>query len=157
VEFLSRGAKDVLGGPAHFGDPRIEKYLNVSCAAFGFEEVCNARGRMVAEELAKRFFVVGDAVLPEENQEIRRSETGERGLCKMWIRREKILWFGVKVGEIATTAAGNQDFFADAVGMLYDGYAAASLAGLKCAKQPGCAGAEDQDVKGTGQKSLSGN
>jgi hypothetical protein len=53
----------------------------------------------------------------------------------------------VQVGEIAAPATGNEDFFADALSALQHGHATAALAGFHGAHEPGCAPAENDDVK----------
>jgi hypothetical protein len=70
------------------------------------------------------------------------------------IRGQKIFGRSVKVSEIATTATGNEDFFADAVGVLEYGDAAAAFACFESAEEAGGAGAEHQNIKGTGQNDL---
>lgn len=123
-------------------------------AALGFEEICNLRSGIVAEKLSERFLVEGDAMLFDEGDEIRGSEAGKSGFGEVGIRGEKIFRSGMDVGEVAATTAGDEDFFADAVGVLEYGHPTAAFAGLGGAEEAGGAGAEDQDVKRTGQKNL---
>jgi len=73
------------------------------------------------------------------------------------IRGEKIFRRCENVGEIATAAAGDENFFADAVGKFDDGDAATTLARFNGAEQAGGASAKDQDVEGTGQRDLTGD
>ena len=65
----------------------------------------------------------------------------------MFVGAEKILGAGADVREIATAAAGDKDFFADAVGAFEDGNAAAALAGFGGAEESSGSGAEDECVK----------
>jgi hypothetical protein len=112
------GAKDEFRGTLNFGDTGVNEDLDPGSAALGFEEVDDVRGGIVAEKLAVRFFVVGDAMLFEESDEIRGSEPGESRFGEVRIRREKIFGSGVEIGEVAATTAGNEDFLADAVSVL---------------------------------------
>lgn len=118
AKFGGLGAKDEFSGTLNFGDTGVNEDLDLGSAALGFEEVDNVGGGIVAEELAERFFVVGDAMLFDESDEIRGSEPGESRFGEVRIRGEKIFGSGVEIGEVAATTAGNEDFFADAVGVL---------------------------------------
>jgi hypothetical protein len=111
-------AEDEFGGALNFGDADVEEDLDLGCMAFSFEEVGDVRGGIVAEELAQFFFVVGDAMLFDETDEIRGGEAGEGGFGEVRIGGKEIFGSGVDVGEVAAAAAGNEDFFADAVGVL---------------------------------------
>ena len=57
-------------------------------------------------------------MLFDESDEIRGSEAGESGFGEMRIGGEEIFRRGVDVGEVAAATAGDEDFFADAVGVL---------------------------------------
>jgi len=63
------------------------------------------------------------------------------------IRGEEILRLAMNVGEVAASAAGDEDFLADAVGVFEDGDAAATLARFDGAQQAGSAAADYQNVK----------
>jgi hypothetical protein len=65
----------------------------------------------------------------------------------VFVGAEKILGPRVDVREIATAAAGNENFFADAVGAFEDGDAAAALTGFDGAEESGGSGTEDECVK----------
>jgi hypothetical protein len=65
----------------------------------------------------------------------------------MRIRGKKVFGLAVKVGEVAASAAGDQDFLAQAVGMLEDRDAATALASFDGAEESRGAGAEDEGVK----------
>ncbi len=78
--------EDEFGGTLNFGDAGVEEDLDLGGATFGFEEVGDVRGGIVAEELAEPFFVVGDPMLFDESDEIRGSEADESGFGEMRIR-----------------------------------------------------------------------
>jgi hypothetical protein len=117
AEFGGIGMEEKLRGAFYFRDAGVEEDLDSGGTAFGFEKAGDVGRRIVAEELAERFFVVGDAMFLDENEKIVGRETGESGFGEVWVSGEEIFWRGVNVGEIATATAGDKDFFADAVGM----------------------------------------
>ncbi len=57
----------------------------------------------------------------------------------------------MQVGEVAATAAGDQDFLTDAVGVVEQQDAAAATAGVHGTEEARGAGAHDQDVIGPNQ------
>src|SRR5207248_8255032 len=59
------------------------------------------------------------------------------------------------VGEIAAATAGDQNFLADAVGVLEDGDTPAAFAGFNGAEKSGGTGAENQSVKSVRQECIS--
>ena len=143
AEFRGIRAQNEFGGALHFGDVGVEENLDVGGAAFSFEKIGDVRGGMVAEELAERFFVIGDAMFLDESEKIVGSETGEGGFCEMRIGGEEIFGSGVNVGEVAAASAGNEDFFADAIGVFEERDAAATFASLEGAKETGGASAKN--------------
>lgn len=154
AKFGGISAKKKFSGTGDFRDAGVEENLDVRGTAFGFEEIANVSGGIVAEELTESFFVIGDVMFLEEGEEIGRSVTGKGGFGEMGIGGKEILGRGVDVGEIAAATTRDEDFFADAVGMFEDSYAAAAFAGFEGTEETGGAGAEDQDVKRMGQKGL---
>ena len=61
-----RTTNSVVAGD--LGDLGVQENLYVGGAAFGFEHVGDVAGGVVAEELAERFFVVGDAMFFDEGE-----------------------------------------------------------------------------------------
>lgn len=61
----------------------------------------------------------------------------------MLVRGDKVLRPAMKVGEIAPSTAGDQDFLADALSVLQDGDTPSALAGFDGAEQSGSAGAKN--------------
>src|SRR5690242_1229556 len=64
----------------------------------------------------------------------------------MRVAGEKVVGPAMKVGEIAATAAGDQDLLANAIGTLENDDTAAALPCLNSTHQPGGARSEDEDV-----------
>jgi hypothetical protein len=138
----------------NFPDFGVQKDLDTGRAAFGFQHVSDVLRRTIAEELAKRFLVIWDAMLLHQRDEVRRGVTGERGSCEVFICAEEILRAAVHVREIAAAAAGDEDFLANAIGTLEDGHAAAAFAGFGGAEESCGTSAENQCVKLVRQMNL---
>ena len=136
-------ADDKLRIAGDFGDLAVQDNFHAGGTAFGFEHVGDVAGGVVAEELAKRFFVVRDAMFFDEGEEVRRGVAGQSGFGKMGIGGEEILRLAMNVREVAAASARDEDFLADAVGVFEDGDAAAVLARLNSAHQAGGAASDD--------------
>jgi hypothetical protein len=65
----------------------------------------------------------------------------------MRIRRQKILGLAVDVREVAAPAAGDENLFAQTVGVLENGDAASAFARFDGAHQASCASAENQCIE----------
>jgi hypothetical protein len=87
-------------------------------------------------------------VLFNKSDKIRRCVARDGRFGEVRIRRDKIFDAAVKVREIAASAAGDQDFLAEAIGTFQHGDAAAALAGLDGAHQTRRAAAEDEGIEG---------
>jgi hypothetical protein len=85
-----------------------------------------------------------------EGDEVIRRVSGQRGFCEVRIGGDEIFGHAMNVREVAATSAGDEDFFADAVGMIEKGDAASALAGFDGAHESGGACAEDEGVEGMG-------
>ena len=118
--------------------------------AFGQQHGHDLARRAVAEELAQRLLVPGDAVLLDQLDEIALRVAGQRRLAEMRIVREESLGPRLEVGEIAAPAARDQDLLADLLGMLEQQHPAAALAGADGAHQTGGAGARNDDIETSG-------
>ncbi len=143
AKFGGIGTKEESGGALDFDDAGVEEDLDVGGATFGFEQVDDLGGGIVAEELAESFFVPGDAMFLDESEKVVRGETGEGGFGEVGIGGKEVFRRGVKVGEIAAASAGDEDFLANAVGMFDYCDAAAALACLDGAEEAGGTGAEN--------------
>lgn len=143
TKFGDTGTEDEFGGAPDFNDAGVKEDLNMRGATFRLEHVGDFSGGIVAEELAESFFVISDAMFFKESKKIGGGEAGERGFGEVGICGNKIFRRGVNVGEIAAATAGDENFFADAVGVLEDGDSAATLPCLNGAEEASGAGAED--------------
>ena len=132
---------------SNFPDLLPNEYLRMRRLAFRLQKIGDVLCRAVAKKLAQRFFVIGDTVVLYPGDEILGCVAGERRFCEVFIRRNKILRFAMKISEVAAAAAGNENLFADAFRMLKDGHAAPTLASFDGAHQPRGTAPEYQNIK----------
>ena len=66
----------------------------------------------------------------DERDEVIGRVSGQRRFCEVWICGNEIFGRAINVGEVAASAAGDEDFFADALGVFQNGDAASALAGF---------------------------
>jgi hypothetical protein len=90
--------------------------------------------------------VVGDTVLLDQRDDVRWREGRERRAAEVRVAGEVVFRRGVEVGEVAASAARDQDLASDAVVALNDQDAASALPRLDGAEQPRGAPADDDDV-----------
>ena len=80
---------------------------------FRFEHGDDGFRFVVAKQLTERLFVKADAMFVEHGDEVLRGEARQRGAAEMRVVREIVFRFGVEVGEVTATAAGDADFFGE--------------------------------------------
>jgi hypothetical protein len=100
----------------------------------------------LAEELAGLSLVVGDAVLFDEGNKVRRGKTGQNRLAEMAIFGDIVFRRNVEMGEVALSSAGDEDLTADLWGVVEEQDSPAAFSGLAGAHEAGRAGAEYDDV-----------
>jgi hypothetical protein len=150
-EFCTSSFYDESPGMVDFEDLFTEEDLHASVAAIGSQQADDILRGAIAEKLPQRFFVIGDAVLLDDCDEIRRSEAGQSRFGEVRIRRNEIFGAAMKVGEIAAAASRNEDFFADLASAFEDCDATAALPCLDGAEQAGCSSPEDNGIEGSFQ------
>jgi hypothetical protein len=101
----------------------------------------------VAEQLPELLLVVRDARVLDPGHEVGGRVAGERGATEVRILREKALGRRRQVGEVAATAARDQDLAADLAVALDHQHAPAALSGFAGAHQPRRAGADHDHVE----------
>src|SRR5213592_3921437 len=124
----------------------IDANFNASTGAFATQHENNIPGASVAKHLADLLFVVGDPVLFNQEEEILRCESGQRRLVKVRIGAGEAGWNRVQVGEVATTAAADQDLFANFCSALEYEDRASPLSRVNRAHDSGSATADDNDI-----------
>ena len=129
---------------------RVQKDSYSGIPAFGFEHCENVACGAVAEQLPQSFFVIGDTVLFDQRDEIGGRVAGQGGLGEVKIRGKKVFRLAVKVGEVAASTAGDENFLAQAVRMFEHGDTAAALTGFDGAHQGRRAAAENECIEGMG-------
>jgi hypothetical protein len=91
-------------------------------------------------------------MLFHQRDEVRWRVAGQRGLCEVFVRGNKILRLAINVREIAASASGDQDFLSDAIGVLQHGDAPPAFAGLDGAEKSRSAAAQNQSVEWSHQE-----
>ena len=82
----------------------------------------------------------------DEVDEVLRGIASEGGAAEAGVVGPEAVGVGMQVGEVAATAAGDEDLFAGLAGVIEHEDAAAAAGGGGGGHQPGGAGAEDDDV-----------
>ena len=91
---------------------RVQDDFHAGVLALGKEHVEDGAGGVVAKELAKSFLVPGNAVAIDQLEEMSGLIERERGLDEVRISGEKAVGTAVNIGEVASAAAGDEDFAA---------------------------------------------
>ena len=102
-----------------FNTRQLSWISNICRGAFFWQQVRRFGGnwKSAVEPSASFFSVVSDAVFLDERNKIRGRVTCEGGFAKIGMAGKIVFRRGVKIGEIATAAAGDEDFFAETFGM----------------------------------------
>ena len=124
-----------------------DAHLDAACLALGQQHGHDLPRRAVAEQLAQRLLVPGDAVLFDQGDEVVLGVAGQGRLAEVRVGRQERLGPRVQVGEIAAATTGDQDLLADLVGMLQHQHPAPALAGALRAHQARPAGPNDNHVE----------
>ena len=129
-------------------DPRrvAQPDLHLAAGAFVEQQLDDLARGAVAEELAQRLLVPGDAVTLDQVEEILRGVAAERGLHEMRVLREVAIGRGAEIGEVAAATARDQDLLARRIGMIDEEHALAPLAGGERTHEPRGAGSQDDRV-----------
>ena len=135
-------------GALDAGDAMAGLHHDAGGVAFGQQHGNDLAGRAVAEQLAQRLLVPGDAVPVHQVDEVVLGVARQGRLAEVRIGRQEGLRRRPEIGEVAAPAARDQDLLADRVGMIEHQHAPAALAGAQRAHQPGRATAGDDDVEG---------
>lgn len=90
--------------------------------------------------------MISDAMFFHQRDEVLRRVAGKRRFAKVRIGGEIILRIGIKVGEVATSAAGNLYLLANAISVFDEQHPASALPCFDSAKQTRRAAANDNDI-----------
>ena len=115
--------------------------------AFGEQHVEDLTGGVIAEELAERFLVPLDSVALDEFEEVLWLVEGERGFCEVRVCGDEVFRAAVDIGEVASAAAGDEDFAAGLGIVFEEKDAAIALSSDGGAHEPGGACAEHDDIE----------
>jgi hypothetical protein len=83
----------------------------------------------------------------DESNEIRGSVPRQRGFGEVGIRGYKILRVAIQIGEIAASAAGDQNLFAGTLAALQNGHTAPAFAGFDGAEESRGSRAKHYSIK----------
>ena len=128
-------------------DRRIDDDTHSRFTAFGLQQRGDIFRGAIAKKLAKRLFVIGNAMLLNQRYEVGRGVSGEGGLAEMRIGGDKVFWEAHQIGKVAAAAAGDEDLVAGALGMFKNGNPASTLPCFNGTHQASGASAEDNCIK----------
>ena len=120
--------------------------LHMAAITFDFKHLNNFGRAVVAEQLAKGFFMKLNAVLFDQLDKIMRAVTGQGGAAEVRILREEIFRLGAEVGKVAAPATGDTNFFAELVIVIDEQYPFATLPGHPCTHHAGSTRTDDDDI-----------
>jgi len=134
-----RRARDVIHGTRH-------PPLHVPTIALGLQHADDVLRRVVAEQLPELLFVIGDAVLLDQRDEVARRIPRKCRTAEVRVLRKEVARTGPAVGEVAASPAGDADLLAQQMIVLDHQHAAAALTRLRRAHHAGRARADDDDI-----------
>ena len=136
-----RHLADTAGLPVH----------DATAGAFGQQHVDDLLRRAIAKQLAFVLFVVCDAMLIDQRDELLRRVTRQGRAAEIRVLADEVLLRGARVqfaiGEVATPAAGDADFFGNAFAVVDQQHLEPALPGLGCAKEACGTGADHYDIE----------
>ena len=121
--------------------------LHAAGIAFGAQHLDDGFAGIVAEQLAAVLLVPGDAVAPEQRQEVLRRVARQRRPAEMRVVGEEIGGPRVDVGEVAAAAARDTDLLGQPFGVIHQHHAQAALTGDRGTHHASGAGAENGDIE----------
>ncbi len=149
IDVAVRGRDDEARSLHRYGiDGTRHPPLHAAARAFSLEHRDDVARRIVAKELSERLFVIADPIARYQADELRGRVARKRRTAEIRVLRQVVRRTRVHVREIAASAAGDPDLFADDGIVLDQQHAAAALAGLRGAHHAGGAGADHDDVIG---------
>ena len=92
--------------------------VEIDTGCFSEKHVHDLAGGAVAEQLAWRFGVMGDAVLVDERYKCVGRVAGEGGLGEVRVFREEVLRLRIEVGEVGAASPGDEDLAAGFAGVV---------------------------------------
>ena len=116
--------------------------------AFGAKKVHDLSRGSAAEELAQSFFIIRNVVLLHQLDEFAGGITLEGGSAEVWVVGEIIFRAGMEIGEIATPAAGDENFFSDTMVVLEHKHGPIPQTSRSRTHQARATCANDDDVEG---------
>src|SRR5579871_361567 len=128
-------------------NPGLQENLNLHHPAFFLQHIENFARRAIAKQLSQFFLVIWNPVLLHQRNEVGGGVSRQSRLGKVWIRRKKIFRLALKIGEIASPSARDQDLLPQPVAVLKQRHASPALARLDRTHQSRGPTTENQSVK----------
>ena len=117
-----------------------------ACGQIANQHVDDGARSLVAEELAERLFMPGEARLGDTVAKVPWAVAGKRRLGEMRVLRDEIVRARLDIGEVASSAARDADLLGRLARMIEDEHALAILCGPRAAEKAGRTGSEYQRV-----------
>ena len=146
AKFAGPGMDHEVRAVLNLPDSDAHKYFHTGVAALGLQHGGDVPCAAVAEKLAECFFVIRNAVLFDQGDEVRRRIAGKRRFGEVFVCADKFLRGAMEIREVAAAAAGDEDFLADAVRKRFKDGHTAPLASAS-AQPSRSAGAKNKNVK----------
>ena len=139
-------AHDKFIAAVYFFNRDLRQQMNAGIRTFLFEHPQDVLRGAVAEELTQGLFVIRNVMLLHQRDKIRRRVPDQRGFYEVRICRDKVFRLAMKVGEIAASAAGDENLLSRSVSAFEYGNAASPAAGFNRTHEPGGSSAKNQGV-----------
>jgi hypothetical protein len=82
----------------------------------------------------------------DHRDDVCRCKASQRGFCEVRIFGEEVFCAAVDIGEVASTATGDEDLFANAFGVIEQHDAPSAAACFNCTHHAGSARSQDYDI-----------
>ncbi len=128
-------------------DAKVQRQGHARRPHFIGQHFDDVLGAVVAEQLAKGFFVIGDAVPLDHFDKVVLGKPLQRRQRKARIFAKIGGRMDAQIGEVTAPAARNADLFARGLGVIDHPYAATALSGFDGAHHTGGTGTNDQDIQ----------
>ncbi len=126
---------------------RAQAHDHAALFALGHQHIDNLLRGVVAEQLAQRLLMPGDAVLTHQIDKVPLGVTRQCRFTKMPVLAQIRRRFNIEVGKVAAPAAGHQDFTAWLFTVIQQQYATTRLSGHRRTKHTRRTGANYHGIK----------
>ena len=124
-----------------------QAHRHVALCAFRHQHIDNLLRRVVAEQLAERLFMPGDAVFAHQIDKVPLGVTRQRRFAEMGVLAQIGSRFDIQIREVAAPAAGHQDLTPRFFTIIDEQHAATRLTGLRRTEHTRRASAYNNGIK----------